>query len=131
MSSSAASKSDPRENPIPLTLFGKPVFRSQVPKLYLTSSNRFFIESNCFCTSTANATPRSRRHAQLGEAGEALLLVVLLEDPRLVLVLDDVRQHRPAQEHHVLSPRRVLDAHLELAERLRLALRVSVWYRLR
>ena len=54
------------------------------------------------------------RLAKLVEAADALLLVLRFADPDLLLVLDDVGQHSAAQKHHVLAPRRVLDADLEL-----------------
>lgn len=47
------------------------------------------------------------------ERGGALIVPLLSRDPERVAVLHDVGQHGAAQEHHVLAPRRVLDAALE------------------
>ena len=50
---------------------------------------------------------------------DSFLLVLLAGQPEVVLVLHDVGQHGSAQEHHVLSPGRVLDADLEFLKKQR------------
>ena len=57
-----------------------------------------------------------RGDTKLGQAADALLLIVLARDPDLLLVLDNLGEHGAAQEHHVLAARRVLDAHFELGQ---------------
>jgi hypothetical protein len=60
--------------------------------------------------------PLSR--SELLQRPRPLLLPLLLANPHRLLIRHDIRQHRTSQEHHVSPPRRVLNAHLELAEAL-------------
>ncbi len=52
--------------------------------------------------------------SQLLQHSRPFLLVLLPCHPEVVLVLHDVGQHGAAQEHHVFTPGRVLDADLKL-----------------
>ena len=52
-------------------------------------------------------------HTQFLHDLQPLLLVLLAGHPEAVPVLHDVGQHGPAQEHHVLAARRVLDTDLK------------------
>ena len=64
---------------------------------------------------TAGTYAGLRGDAELGEqARDALLLKVALGEPKVLLVLHDIRQHGAAEEHHVLATRGILDADLEL-----------------
>lgn len=47
---------------------------------------------------------------------DSFLLVLLPGQPEVVLVLHDVGQHGSAQEHHVLSPGRILNPDLEFLQ---------------
>ncbi len=47
---------------------------------------------------------------------DSFLLVLLPGQPEVVLVLHDVGQHGSAQEHHVLSPGRILDPDLKFLQ---------------
>lgn len=47
---------------------------------------------------------------------DSFLLVLLPGQPEVVLVLHDVGQHGSAQEHHVLSSRRILDPDLKFLQ---------------
>lgn len=47
---------------------------------------------------------------------DSFLLVLFPGQPEVVLVLHDVCQHGSAQEHHVLSPGRILDPDLEFLQ---------------
>lgn len=51
---------------------------------------------------------------ELIERPRSLLLPSLARNPKLVAVLHDVGQDGPAEEDHVLAPRRVLDPDLEV-----------------
>lgn len=55
----------------------------------------------------------SNGDSQLLQHSRPLLPVLVPRHPEVVLVLHDVGQHGAAQEHHVLTPRGVLDPDLE------------------
>lgn len=54
--------------------------------------------------------------SELLQHSRPFLLVLLPRHPEVVLVLHDVGQHGSAQEHHVLSPGRILDPDLKFLQ---------------
>lgn len=54
--------------------------------------------------------------SELLQHSRPFLLVLLPRHPEAVLVLHDVGQHGSTQEHHVLSPGRILDPDLKFLQ---------------
>lgn len=67
----------------------------------------------CECAVVSVQSFLSDGDPEFFQHSDSLLLVLLPGQPEVVLVLHDVGQHGPAQEHHVLSPGWILDTDLE------------------
>lgn len=65
-----------------------------------------------FCPSSA----LSDGHSKFFQHTDSFLLVLLPGQPEVVLVLHDVGQHGSTQEHHVLSPGRILNPDLKFLQ---------------
>mmetsp|Transcript_16672 Transcript_16672/g.33679 ORF Transcript_16672/g.33679 Transcript_16672/m.33679 type:complete len:290 (+) Transcript_16672:186-1055(+) len=95
----------------------QPGRRRHIPRS--THQKRLFGRWHCVvCSETTRvcgrvAPPRAGSEA-LAQHRRALLVPFGARHPEGLLVLHNVRQHAAPEEHHVLAPRRVLDAQLEL-----------------
>lgn len=69
----------------------------------------------CFqvCGCSVRPGALSDGDSEFFQHADSFLLVLLPGQPEVVLVLHDVGQHRSTQEHHVLSPGRILNPDLK------------------
>lgn len=77
----------------------------------LARTNCFDFDWHLSCVFLSDAASQFVQHCQ------ASLQVLGPAQPERVLVFHDVGQHGAAQEHHVLTPGRVLDADLKLLQK--------------
>lgn len=75
----------------------------------------------CVCV-VCPSSALSDGDSEFFQHADAFLLVLLPGQPEVVLVLHDVSQHGSAQEHHVLSPGRILDPDLKFRKLVHVSL---------